>query len=114
MSEGELPNVAPEGFREVLSRWASGVCVVTTNDQGMLYGLTVSSFTSVSLDPPLVLVCLANANRLVQMIETSRGFAVSLLRASSRRRRRTSRSPDACPRATSPRSPGPGPTPGSP
>ncbi len=68
-------------FREVLSRWASGVSVVTTNDQGMLYGLTVSSFTSVSLDPPLVLVCIANANRITSMIETSHGFAVSLLAA---------------------------------
>jgi flavin reductase (DIM6/NTAB) family NADH-FMN oxidoreductase RutF len=77
--ERGAPGVPPQAFREVLSRWASGVCVVTTNDGGMLYGLTVSSFTSVSLDPPLVLVCLANANRVVEMIGTSQGFAVSLL-----------------------------------
>lgn len=68
-------------FREVLSRWASGVSVVTTNDGGMLYGLTVSSFSSLSLEPPLVLVCLANANRIVAMIEASRGFAVSILKS---------------------------------
>lgn len=66
-------------FRELLSRWASGVSVVTTNDEGLLYGLTVSSFSSLSLDPPLVLVCLANANRIVEMIRTSGGFAVSIL-----------------------------------
>lgn len=68
-----------DGFKEVLSRWASGVSVVTTNDEGMLYGLTVSSFSSLSLDPPLVLVCLGNANRILSMIETSGDFAISIL-----------------------------------
>jgi flavin reductase (DIM6/NTAB) family NADH-FMN oxidoreductase RutF len=66
-------------FRALLSRWASGVSVVTSNDNGMLYGLTVSSFSSLSLEPPLVLVCLASANRLVDMIRASGGFAVSIL-----------------------------------
>jgi flavin reductase (DIM6/NTAB) family NADH-FMN oxidoreductase RutF len=66
-------------FRAVLSQWASGVSVVTTNDDGMLYGLTVSSFSSLSLEPPLVLVCLNNTNRIVPMIHTSQGFAVSIL-----------------------------------
>jgi flavin reductase (DIM6/NTAB) family NADH-FMN oxidoreductase RutF len=66
-------------FKEVLSQWASGVSVVTTNDDGMLYGITVSSFSSVSLDPPLVLVCVHQQNRLAAMIEASRGFAVSIL-----------------------------------
>jgi 3-hydroxy-9,10-secoandrosta-1,3,5(10)-triene-9,17-dione monooxygenase reductase component len=66
-------------FKEVLAHWASGVCVVTTNAESMLYGLTVSSFSALSLDPPLVLVCLANSNRIVAMIEASQGFAVSIL-----------------------------------
>ena len=66
-------------FKEVLAHWASGVCVVTTNADSMLYGLTVSSFSALSLDPPLVLVCLANSNRIVAMIEASQGFAVSIL-----------------------------------
>jgi flavin reductase (DIM6/NTAB) family NADH-FMN oxidoreductase RutF len=66
-------------FREVLAHWASGVCVVTTNHDAMLYGLTVSSFSALSLDPPLVLVCLAHTNRIVTMIEASKGFAVSIL-----------------------------------
>jgi flavin reductase (DIM6/NTAB) family NADH-FMN oxidoreductase RutF len=66
-------------FKQVLSRWASGVSVVTTNADGMLYGLTVSSFSSLSLDPPLVLVCLSNDNRLSVMIGESGQFAVSIL-----------------------------------
>ena len=74
-------SAAMDGFKEVLSRWASGVSVVTTNDEGMLYGLTVSSFSSLSLDPPLVLVCLANTNRIISMIEASGDFAISMLAA---------------------------------
>ncbi len=68
-----------DGFKTALSCWASGVCVVTTNANGMLYGLTVSSFTSLSLDPPLVLVCLNNANRMPELIGEAHGFAVSIL-----------------------------------
>ncbi len=44
-------------FRQVMGHFATGVTVVTTNSKGVLGGLTVNSFCSVSLDPPLVLVC---------------------------------------------------------
>jgi flavin reductase (DIM6/NTAB) family NADH-FMN oxidoreductase RutF len=47
----------------------------------MVYGITVSSFTSLSLDPPLVLVCVAHKNRLSGMIRDAGAFAVSLLAA---------------------------------
>jgi len=73
--------VASDDFKRALSRWASGVSVVTAEVQGAVYGLTVSSFSSVSLDPPLVSVCLANDNRCVSMIEAGGGFAVSILGA---------------------------------
>ena len=66
-------------FKNALSSWASGVSVVTTNCDGMLYGLTVSSFTSLSLDPALVLVCIDNRNRFPAMVEGAGGFAVSIL-----------------------------------
>jgi flavin reductase (DIM6/NTAB) family NADH-FMN oxidoreductase RutF len=66
-------------LKDALASWATGISVVTTQAEGMLYGLTVSSFTSVSLDPPLVLVCLADSNRMARMIKSSRAFAVSLL-----------------------------------
>ena len=68
-----------DDFKNALSGWASGVSVVTTRDAGLAYGLTVSSFTSVSLDPPVVLVCLGHGNRLHEMIASSKRFAVSLL-----------------------------------
>lgn len=68
-----------DDFKQTLSGWASGVSVVTTKRDGMLYGLTVSSFTSLSLTPPLVLVCLHTQNRMPQMILEAGVFAVSIL-----------------------------------
>jgi flavin reductase (DIM6/NTAB) family NADH-FMN oxidoreductase RutF len=75
----EAGSASADAFKGVLSQWASGVSVVTTNHEGLLYGLTVSSFSSLSLDPPLVLVCLHNENRMADMIRDSGGFAVSIL-----------------------------------
>ena len=56
--------------------------MVTVKDtEAMLYGLTVSSFSSVSLDPPLVSVCIDNGNRFPSMVESCGRFAVSILGA---------------------------------
>ncbi len=66
-------------FRDALASWATGVSVVTTRTDDKVYGTTVSSFASLSLDPPLVLVCLMNGSRLLEMITAARGFAVSVL-----------------------------------
>ena len=44
-------------FRQVMGRFATGITVVTTSSQGVPGGLTVNAFCSVSLNPPLVLVC---------------------------------------------------------
>jgi 3-hydroxy-9,10-secoandrosta-1,3,5(10)-triene-9,17-dione monooxygenase reductase component len=66
-------------FKTALSCWASGVSVVATRDEGHVYGLTVSSFSSLSLHPPLILCCLNNTNRMPSMIESANGFTVSIL-----------------------------------
>jgi flavin reductase (DIM6/NTAB) family NADH-FMN oxidoreductase RutF len=71
--------VAPDDFKAALGSWAAGVTVVTTRHGDLVYGITVSSFSSLSLDPTLILVCLADSNRLPRMIEESGRFAVSIL-----------------------------------
>ena len=72
--------VSPDLFRQVAGCFATGVTVVTTQDrQGVPYGLTVNSFTSVSLDPPLVLVCLDNGLTGLDIFLESDRFAVNIL-----------------------------------
>ncbi|MFC6879304.1 MULTISPECIES: flavin reductase [Actinomadura] len=66
-------------FRAVLGQWSTGVSVVTTVADGAWHGMTASSFSSVSLDPPLVLVCLARRLRTHRLVEASGVFAVSVL-----------------------------------
>jgi len=71
--------IDPDTFKAALRCWASGVTVVTVAEDGLWYGLTVSSFTSVSLFPPLVSVCLADSNRSSETIASTGRFAVSIL-----------------------------------
>ena len=55
----ELESVSEQRFRDTLARWPSGVTVVTARDDDEPVGMTAASFSSLSLDPPLVLVCVA-------------------------------------------------------
>ena len=73
--------MAPDSqtFKSVLSRFASGVTVVTTRDGERRHGLTVSAFCSVSAEPPRVLVCLNNASDSKPLVERSGVFAVHIL-----------------------------------
>lgn len=74
--------VDPLTLRRTMGSWASGVAVITTLDRdGQPHGMTVSSLTSVSLDPPLILVCLTTGARTVTAILDSRHFAASVLAA---------------------------------
>lgn len=66
-------------FRQVLGHFATGVTVVTTNNKGKLSGITVNAFCSVSLDPPLVLVCVDLTSHTLPVIRASGNFAVNML-----------------------------------
>ncbi|MGW0594069.1 flavin reductase [Streptosporangium sp. NPDC002607] len=67
-------------FRAVLAQWPSGVVIVTTGTAGgEWHGMTASSFSSVSVDPPMVLVCLAKTTRTHRLVEERGTFAVSIL-----------------------------------
>lgn len=66
-------------FRGALSRFASGVTVVTTQSEGVDHAMTASAFTSVSLIPPLVLVCSNRGSRFHDAVRESGTWAVSIL-----------------------------------
>lgn len=70
----------PVELRRALGRFATGVTIVTTcTDDGRLEGLTANSFTSVSLDPPLVLWSLNRSARSLSSFRSARWFAVNVL-----------------------------------
>lgn len=71
--------VADQTLRKLRGLFASGVTVVTTVHDGQLRGVTVSAFSSVSLNPPLVLACIAKEAESREWIAASGIFAVSIL-----------------------------------
>ena len=72
--------ITPDLYRQLMGNWGSGVTVVSTpGADGKPYGLTVSSFTSVSLNPLLILVCLDNRIGGLQAFKDSGKFGVSVL-----------------------------------
>lgn len=73
--------VDSQAFRAVMGRFATGVTVVTSCQGNYRYGITVNAFTSLSLDPPLVLICIERNSRVHQILLESRIFAVNLLSA---------------------------------
>lgn len=74
--------VNPDTFKEVMSRWASGVTVVTARtEDGRAHGMTANSFTSVSLNPPLVLVCVDRKHLTQALIQERKAFAIHVLHA---------------------------------
>ena len=71
-------------FRGCVGEFATGVAVVTAEHEGLSAGMTLNSFTSVSLEPLLVLVSLANGSRTLYVTRASGRFAVSILRREQR------------------------------
>jgi flavin reductase len=71
--------ITPERFRDIMGRFATGVTVVATTHEGVLHGMTANAFSSVSLDPPLVLVCVDLEAGLHELLPQSKTFAVTVL-----------------------------------
>jgi len=70
----------PGELRHILGQFATGVTVVTTiDDEGEACGTTANAFTSVSLDPPLILVCLARESQTLEMIRNRGSFVANIL-----------------------------------
>jgi flavin reductase (NADH) len=75
------PGVDPVTFRSIMSAFPTGVAVVTSFDtSGTPRGLTCSALCSVSIDPPLLLLCVNSTSGALQAIRASNGFVVNFLR----------------------------------
>ncbi|HEY1303181.1 MAG TPA: flavin reductase family protein [Vicinamibacterales bacterium] len=72
-------SIDPRTFRQTVGRFVTGVTVVSIESEGEVRAMTANSFTSLSLDPPLVLFCLGKDTKAGQHIRKVSGFAVSIL-----------------------------------
>ncbi|MGI8336360.1 flavin reductase family protein [Actinomadura scrupuli] len=75
----DLAQITPEEFRSALARHAAGVVVVTARPEAGPAGLTATSFTSVSLDPPLVSFYVAQSSLTLPRLREAPTFAVNVL-----------------------------------
>ncbi|HLZ91871.1 MAG TPA: flavin reductase family protein [Candidatus Acidoferrum sp.] len=72
-------------FRLAVGQFATGVTVVTAERApGRVHGMTANSFTSVSLDPPLILICVSHGAQLLPLIKRQKRFGVNVLKSSQR------------------------------
>ncbi len=72
-------NMIGEHLREAMRQWTSGVTVVTTTYRTMPHGMTVNSFSSISLDPPAIAVSMTTSTRTCKYVLASGYFGVHIL-----------------------------------
>jgi flavin reductase (DIM6/NTAB) family NADH-FMN oxidoreductase RutF len=84
MAGGLMGGVTPLEWRQAMGCFPSGVTIVTTWDDGEPVGSTINAFCSVSLEPPLLLICLAHANPIRAAFERSGVFGVNILHEDGR------------------------------
>jgi flavin reductase (DIM6/NTAB) family NADH-FMN oxidoreductase RutF len=77
----DAPGIDPLELRRALGQFATGVTVITVRHGDVIHGMTANSFTAVSLDPPLVLFCVAKSARMARFVTEAHGFAISILAA---------------------------------
>lgn len=80
-AEPTVDMVADETFKRAAAMFPSGVAIVTTGHDEVMHGITVSAFSSLSLRPPQVLVCVSRWSKLNEMVLRSNKFAVNILAA---------------------------------
>lgn len=103
-----VSHTSPEAFRGFMSSYFTGVAIITsTGPDGRPHGLTCNSLTSVTLSPPMLLVCLDVGSGTLAASRASGGFVVNLLHDGGRRAAElfASRSPDRFERVSWKRSP---------
>ena len=77
-------NFDPSDFRKAMGRFATGVTIVTVDLEGEVHGMTANAFASVSLDPPLLLVCVDRNARTHAHLHARKRFGINVLGESQR------------------------------
>ncbi len=73
--------VDPEEFRQSMRHWTTGISIFAAQHDGTMHGMTVSSFTSVSLEPPQVLASIQKGTRTYELADQSGAFSITILSA---------------------------------
>jgi flavin reductase (DIM6/NTAB) family NADH-FMN oxidoreductase RutF len=80
-----LPTTTPaeraDELRSAMRAWTTGVAIVTAVHEGEQHGMTVSSFASISLDPPLIAISLQTVSRTHELVTRAHAFGVTILAA---------------------------------
>jgi flavin reductase (DIM6/NTAB) family NADH-FMN oxidoreductase RutF len=77
----EARSLTSDEFREVISHFASGVTVITARSDSQNYGTTASAVTSLSLEPPMLLICMNKQSETGRAVAAAGHFAVNILGA---------------------------------
>ena len=78
------PMITQADFRRAMGCFATGVTVITVDHEGQVHGMTANAFSSVSLDPPLVLVCVDQKAQTHAHLRARKRFGVNILSADQR------------------------------
>jgi flavin reductase (DIM6/NTAB) family NADH-FMN oxidoreductase RutF len=81
-TKDQTPAQVADLLRLAMRAWTTGVAIVTAARDGEQHGMTVSSFTSVSLDPPLIAISMQSGSRTRELVEASQAFGVTILSTS--------------------------------
>lgn len=73
-----------ESFRRAMRAWTTGVAIILAAHENESYGMTINSFTSLSIDPPLITVVLKNDTHVFDLVQRSRTFRIHILSAQQR------------------------------
>ena len=76
-----VDHITPDQLRAAMRNWATGVALVTVGDRDQGHGMTVNSFTSISLEPPLILVSIERTTRTHHLALENGRFAIAILKA---------------------------------
>lgn len=80
-----MSKIEKQQFRRICGKFASGITITTVRDvTGACHGMTANSFTSVSMMPPLVLVCVDHRTRILEYFRSSEYFGINILGAGQR------------------------------